>query len=95
VGHQVLGVNGSVDYSAKKKAEEEMIEGEDQRQAPTQSKPQRSSRQLNVSELEGAATLEALLLASMARKVEKDTRAPHSLKVQALACTQHIKTQRK
>lgn len=48
-----------------------------------------------MSELEGAVTLEALLLASMARKVEKDTRAPHSLKVQALACTQHIKTQRK
>ena len=41
MGHQVLEVNGSVDYSAKKKAEEEMIEGEDQRQASTQSKPQR------------------------------------------------------
>ena len=33
VGHQVLEVNGSVDYSAKKKVEEEMIEGEHQRQA--------------------------------------------------------------
>jgi hypothetical protein len=90
-----LEVNGLVDYSAKKKVEEEMIEGEHQRQASTQSKPQRSSRQLNVSELEGAVTLEALLLASMARKVEKGTRAPQSLKVQELACTQHIKTQRK
>ena len=48
-----------------------------------------------MSELEGAVTLEALLLASMARKVEKDARAPQSLKAQALACTHHIKTQRK
>jgi hypothetical protein len=74
-----------------------MIEGGDQREASTQSKPQRSSRQPNVSiiELQGVVTLEALLLASMAQRVEKGTRAPQRLEVQELACTQHIRTQRK
>ena len=94
VGHQdAPELHGWVDYSA----EEEMIEDGDQREASTQSKPQRSSRQPNVSiiELEGAVILEALLLASMAQKVEKVTRAPQRLEVQELACTQHIRTQRK
>lgn len=94
VGHQdALELRGWADYSA----EEEMIEGGDQREASTQSKPQRSSRQPNVSiiELQGVVTLEALLLASMAQRVEKGTRAPQRLEVQELACTQHIRTQRK
>lgn len=93
VGHQdAPELRGWADYSA----EEEMIEGGDQQEAATQSKPQRSSRQPNVSiiEPEGAVTLE-LLLASMAQKVEKATRAPQRLAVQELACAHHIKTQRK
>lgn len=86
-----LELRGWADYSA----EEETIVVEDHQEAPTQSKPQKSSRQLNVSELEEAVTHEVLLLASMAQKVGKATRAPQSLRVLELACTQHIKTQRK
>lgn len=92
MGHQdVLELRGWVDYFA----EEETIEVGDQREASTRSRPKRSSRQLNVSELEEAAIQEALLLASMAPKVEKGTRAPPSSKVLELASTEHIRTRRK